>query len=255
MTLRVAVLWFILIASWTCAASAEDQAVSADALRESYERAQVFLREGRPDMARQEFERAIRMKPDFFQAHYMVGMICVQQEDFACSKARLEEAIALEPKHANARYLFATTLTRLGKFDSAKEEYRQAILNDPNQMRAYHDLGVLSYRTEDWHLAEDMFEKSRSLAPDQPVTMMMLGMTYVRTKKPEKVIEMILELRRVGDEKKADSLERLLRDSQPKPPDESVLTPKAPAGAKRPPQPVQTQQKPKQKSKNPFSRR
>ncbi len=217
------------------------------------QKAQAYYKEGRLDEAKREFRELIRLKPDYAQAYQTLGMIAFQEDDMVSAKEYLDQAVTLSPNEPNIHYLYASTLVRMNKLDAAAVHYQRTTELNPQMARAFHDYGMLRFRKGEYLKAVDLFEQARSIAPGTPNTLMMLGMAYVKAKKSERAIEMVLELRDLKEMTKADGLEKYMRaeEAAQQPPDE-ILMPKAPKGAKPP---AASQQGAKKKpAKNPFQR-
>lgn len=248
MNRRLSVFILVLLTAGISVCHAEQ----TDAEKRAYARqlvialktAQTAYGQGKLPEAKQAFKEVARLKPDYWQAQHILGIIAFQESDLISAKGYFEQALTLNPDNANIHYLYASTLTRMEKLEAADAQYKKTLQLDPEMVKVYNDYGTVLFRRGKFLDAIDNLEKARLLGKQTPTSLLILGMAYVRAKKPERAIEMVLALRDLKDEVKAESLEKFMRDSQPKPPP----PPPKPAGM---PQQGGAKKKP---SKNPFQR-
>jgi len=90
------------------------------------------------------FKQAIRIKPDYADAHYNLGVayggLGMYKEEIKAYK----QAIRIKPDHAGAHYNLGVAYVGLGMYKEAVEAYKQAIRIKPDHAEAHNNLG-LSY--------------------------------------------------------------------------------------------------------------
>jgi Tfp pilus assembly protein PilF len=86
---------------------------------------------------------ALEARPDYFDAHYNLGVALAQQNDYDGASRQFQLALQLQPQDANAEANLGATLAQMGRFDDAKAHFEHALLIDPNQPIAKENLDAL----------------------------------------------------------------------------------------------------------------
>ena len=81
-------------------------------------------------------ETSLERRPEFWEAHFELGLIRERSKEYARARARFERAIELSPESTKPRYRLARVLNRLGEHEAAKEQ------------QALHDELVAKQRSE-----------------------------------------------------------------------------------------------------------
>ena len=160
----------------------------------------LYGKSGRHDEARREFEAALAIDPDYYDAWSNLGQVALDQNDLegavrfyqkaihyrrtvpktvnnlGTALARLgryaeaigyfEEAIRLDPVYASARSNRAGALKELGRFDEAVAEYRKVIEANPKYAHAHNGLGLVYFRQGRLEEATAEFTLARQSRPD-----------------------------------------------------------------------------------------
>jgi tetratricopeptide (TPR) repeat protein len=127
-----------------CGVEAEAEGRLADAIA-AYERAvpdagaeaafnlgncRYRLRE--PELARQAFEQAVAVAPDYAEAWNNLGTACLLLQDRPAAIAAFRRALAIVPHYADAHYNLADALAVGGDLEGAREHWRAYLGFDPN---------------------------------------------------------------------------------------------------------------------------
>ncbi len=86
-------------------------------------------------------QAALKLRPEFVTAHYMLGHLLEQQGRREEAIAEYRETIRLRPEYGAAHYTLANALDDSGKHDEAMSEYREVIRLDPTNADAHNALG------------------------------------------------------------------------------------------------------------------
>ncbi|NJR64219.1 MAG: tetratricopeptide repeat protein [Leptolyngbyaceae cyanobacterium CRU_2_3] len=155
------------------------------------------------------YQRAIALRPGFFEVHYNLGVVYVQQEQWQPASEAFQQALALNPSHAasyfglgkvaeaqnqtqgaiahyrqavalnprwvNALYSLAETLAKLRQWQEAAALYRQVVELSPEFSWAHHNLGYTLLKLERWDEAIDSLQRAIELNVDSPWTYSHLG--------------------------------------------------------------------------------
>ncbi len=124
-----------------------------------------LLHSGRPDEAIQHFEEALRLDPNYAEAHYNLGNALFREGRMEEARGHYERALQLIPEFAAARYNFAILLLRAGEVPAALEQLERAIRIDPRMAAARQLLGETLLRAG---RPEDAFEQLEAAIELQP---------------------------------------------------------------------------------------
>jgi Tfp pilus assembly protein PilF len=114
-----------------------DDAVANNAL------GSALLAEGRLDQAALYLEAALKVRPDYSDAHYNLGNALASKNDFEGASKQFLLALQGRPSDANAEANLGSALAEMGKFAEAKSHFERALKIDPNNMLAKENLSEL----------------------------------------------------------------------------------------------------------------
>ena len=143
----------------------------------------VYLLQGRPELAEPLFEAQRAMQPDSVVAHVGIGRGALATNDYARAVEFLEEGLRLSGQAAvGAHYPLALAYRGLGQFDQAEVHMRQrtevgVVPEDPRldeldtlieSPRAYEERGNSALNQRDWVAAAEYFRRGLVLEPADP---------------------------------------------------------------------------------------
>jgi len=99
-----------------------------------------YLEVGQLDAATDELREAIRLAPEFSDAHYNLGGVLQSQGSIYQAIAAYRQAIAFDPTYGEAHNNLGTLLENIGDRDNAVAHYRLAIQFQPRQAAAHFNL-------------------------------------------------------------------------------------------------------------------
>lgn len=125
-----------------------------------------------PRQAQEMFEQAIKLKPDFAEAYLSLGLLHLQQREHEQAVAALRAAIRLKPDFALAHLSLGNALLAQGKLDGAVKEFQTTLDLDPQNPRlaffANFGLGSIDLKRNDDPPALQHFQQARTLNPGDP---------------------------------------------------------------------------------------
>src|SRR5262249_29600815 len=93
-----------------------------------HDRGQALAGQGQHEQAEAAFREALRLEPDFLEAHRALGeILCYQKHDFDGAVAAFREAPRLQPDDPANRSNLGNVLVRKGDLAAAVDEYREAL--------------------------------------------------------------------------------------------------------------------------------
>jgi tetratricopeptide (TPR) repeat protein len=116
----------------------------------------------RLDEAVAAYHDAIRIKPDFAEAHFALGNVLIGLRRLDEAGAAYRKAIRIKPDFAEAHFNIGHVLAEQLRFDEAAAAYRQAIHVKPDYAEAYCNLGAVLRRAG--KASEAIAEYQRALA-------------------------------------------------------------------------------------------
>ena len=143
---------------------------------------------GQLDIAVQNYEKALSIKPDYAKAHYNLGSALQELGKLHDSVKSYENSIALEPENAQAHNNLAIVLRELDQLEEAEASCRKAIVLDPEYAEAYSSLSIILYANGDLNSALESIEKAYSINPKIKIIKLLLAVLKARkTHKTSKV--------------------------------------------------------------------
>jgi len=103
----------------------------------------ALLGEGRVDQAALYLEAALKARPDYFEAHYNLGNALASRNDFEGASKQFLLALQARPADANAEANLGSALGEMGKFSEAKSHFERALQIDPGNPLAKENLAEL----------------------------------------------------------------------------------------------------------------
>lgn len=94
-----------------------------------------YLRLDKKRRAIENFEEAVRLKPEFAEAHYMICESYVAMGDVHTAVIMCERTIRYDPRHVEARYLLGQAYIQLGEYEKAYSHMAVLSSLDPAKAR------------------------------------------------------------------------------------------------------------------------
>ena len=139
--MRLCVL-LMLIPAAVCAAQGE-LSLSRNDLDRRFAAAKSSMRAGKAAEAAQDFEKIVRLRPDFAKAYFALGVCYTQLGKFDEAITALQSYLKLEPKSPNGHALLGMLLLYDGRIAEARPVLEQALRLDRSQSEAVKALGCI----------------------------------------------------------------------------------------------------------------
>ena len=135
---------------------------------------------GQLDIAVQNYEKSLSIKPDYAKAHYNLGSVLEELGRLRDSVKSYKNSIALEPENAQAHNNLAIVLRELDQLEEAEASCRKAIALDPEYSEAYSSLSIILYAKGDLCSALESIEKAYSIDPESKLIELLLTVLKAR---------------------------------------------------------------------------
>jgi tetratricopeptide (TPR) repeat protein len=109
--------------------------------------AQAYADAGLPRDAIGEYEKAIRLCPEFADLRTKLGMLLRELNDLPRAREQYEAAIAARPTYVPARIQLGITLLSMGETTTAREQWSKVLEIEPDNARAKMYLRMMTSAT------------------------------------------------------------------------------------------------------------
>ncbi len=147
---------FNLLASVVHYAKVEDEAGTA------------FLQVGKLQEAAERYQHALRLNPDYADAHYNLGIVLLRAGRFQDAIGHFEQALQIKPDYAKAHNNLGIALCQLDRIQDAIGHFEQALRIKPDFAEAHYNLGVALERAGKLKEAITHYEQAVRIDPDLP---------------------------------------------------------------------------------------
>jgi tetratricopeptide (TPR) repeat protein len=97
--------------------------------------------EGRLDEAAEFLSAGLELDPEYVDCHNALGIVRMQQRQYATAVVHFRRAVELNPYHAAARYQLGRLLVQEGKLEEAAKQFEHLLRSTPDDVRAGHERG------------------------------------------------------------------------------------------------------------------
>ena len=151
-----------------------------------------YMEVGQVALAEQELREALRLAPDFADAHYNLGSVLQAQGSVRQAMGAYRRAISIDPTYSEAHNNLGALLDTSGDRDNALAHYRLAVEFGPRQSAAHYNLGIalMARRQPDEPVTEavEAFRQAVALDPDYAEAHASLGAALLVEGEPEEAI-------------------------------------------------------------------
>lgn len=138
-----------------------------------------YLNEHDLDKAIIEFEKAIKVAPNYAMAHLGLGFVYVAKEWYDKAVVELKETIRIFPDNALAHCGLGTIYNTKGRYTQAISEHVKAIQINPDLSESHYGLGVAYGNRKLYDKAISEFKKTIDINPDDMGAHYRLGVAYL----------------------------------------------------------------------------
>ena len=167
-------------------------------------RAEVLQQIEDYEQARDEFARAVQLRPRDYYLWMLLGVTRDQNQDQAGALRALEQAVALAPSYAQPRWQLGNLLLRMGQLDRAFDELRQAAQSNPSLWPNVDDLAWGVY-------GHDANTVVRVIQPQTDSARMALALFFARHNQGAAALDQFRAIRVKSDNGTEGLLDHLLK--------------------------------------------
>jgi protein O-GlcNAc transferase len=135
--------------------------------------------QGRLPDAEASYQRALALKPDYFEAYYNLGLIRQAQDRPDEAVACYGKVLAHKPDHADAHNNLGNALQAQGKFEQALAAYGQALRYKPNFADAHNNAGNVLRALGNAEAAIDSYKRALTHQAKHTEALNNLGIVFL----------------------------------------------------------------------------
>ncbi len=154
-----------------------------------YELGTALLQEGRTQEAVEQYQQALRIKPEYSQTYNNLGIALVQLGRVQEGIQRYQQALRLNPNHAGAHYNLALALAQMGQIQEAIGHFEEAVRIKPEYTEAHNNLGIALAQVGRTPEAIEHLERALRINPDFGDAHYNLGVALVQVGRITEAIE------------------------------------------------------------------
>jgi tetratricopeptide (TPR) repeat protein len=129
----------------------------------------ALLKQGQTDEAIRQYQKVIRLKPDYAEAHNNLGTTLYQKGQIDEAIGQFQEAIRLKPDEAEVHFNLGTAFGMKGQTDEAIRQYQEVIRLKPDYAELaelHNNLGTALGKKGQIDEAISQFQEAIRLKPD-----------------------------------------------------------------------------------------
>ncbi len=144
------------------------------------------------ELAREQFEKALRLSPELARAHTGLSYIHkIHDWDWAAAEAEGQRAFAIDPSDPEVLRVLGILSTTLGRGEQAVQQLQLALVQDPLNPWYNFLLAMAHYSVGQFADSERRYRRTLELAPEFYWAHAYLGATYLAQGKPEAALESV----------------------------------------------------------------
>lgn len=142
----------------------------------------VYLKTGRPDLARTKWEEAIKINSRFEPAYLSLARFYRSQREYDKAIEKYNRAISLKPKGVAVRYLeLGLTYMDIDNLDKAEDAFNRAKRYDSKLAMAYYKLGQVHAKRGEATKAVSLYRTGRKYDPNNAEVAYELAHIFLET--------------------------------------------------------------------------
>jgi tetratricopeptide (TPR) repeat protein len=143
------------------------------------------------EQARQEFDAAIQLRPDYLPARLAQIQVDMLRGDNGAALHAADETIRVAPNNVAARVMKAAALQRVQHFDDARAILTEILNKQPKQVESLLEMGVLSLNTKKYKDAQDYFQRAWEANPNNLRGLLGESRAYLLDGQAQKSVQLV----------------------------------------------------------------
>ena len=155
----------------------------------------AFGGEGKSDLAINSFEKVLAIKPSHAPTLFQLGRLCrIYEKNVEKARGCLVRSIELDPAELWAHFELGILYRDMGELDSALRSFRDVLRLDPKNIPATRQLGRVLRLKGDFESAIQKLKSALEFKPGDTDTMIELGLAYRDDQKIDEAIALYVRI-------------------------------------------------------------
>ena len=156
--------------------------------RSALDKGRAAVAEKKTDAAITHLQKAIRIYPDYYEAHMMLGELYMEASQWEKAEASLKEAVRIDPKAVAALTSLGEVYRREKKYEDAEKTLEHALKLDNNSWESNFTLGRIYWELKDIPKAGRYVARSIELQPNMAEGHLLAGNIFMRAGLPDNAL-------------------------------------------------------------------
>jgi len=143
------------------------------------------------EQARQEFDAAIQLRPDYIPARLAQIQVSLLKGDTDAALHQADETIRIAPNNIQAKVMKAAALQRLQRYDEARALLAVILEKQPKQVDTLLEMGVLDLNQKKTKEAEEIFRQAFEADPNNLRGLLGESRAYLLDNQPDKSVQLV----------------------------------------------------------------
>ncbi|MBZ5725511.1 MAG: tetratricopeptide repeat protein [Acidobacteriia bacterium] len=143
------------------------------------------------EQARQSFQKAIELRPDYLPPRLALAQLQVARGEFDAALKSVAEVLRRDRSNANALLIESAALMGQQRFGDARKLLELMLKANPSSQDVLFQLGVVNLQEKQYKEADDAFRRSYELNPANPRGLMGVVETYMAQNKSDEAIQLL----------------------------------------------------------------
>jgi tetratricopeptide (TPR) repeat protein len=158
---------------------------------------------GEYEQARQQFQKAIELRPDYIMARVAHAHLQITRGEFDAALKTAQAVMQIDPNSVNAKLIESAALMGMRKFGDSRTMLSDMLRVNPNSPDVNFQVGLVNLAENKYKEAEDAFRKVHQLNPANPRGLMGMVETQMAQSRPD----LALQLLRTESEKNPNNID------------------------------------------------
>jgi tetratricopeptide (TPR) repeat protein len=142
-------------------------------------------------------EKAIKLFPDFAEAHLLLGMALMDNKQLEKAERELRRTEEINPKLAAAQFTLGEVYRRQKKYEAAEKVLQEGLKTEPRSSQGHLNLGRVYYDNGDLAKAGPEVGQAIQIKPDFAEAYVLAGNLFLKARKAESAVQMFEEYLRL----------------------------------------------------------
>ena len=157
----------------------------------NYNLGRAHLALGQWEQARQMFEKAIQLHPDFVLARMALAQLEIKRGQYDAALKTAQQVLAIDKNNVNAKLIESASMMGEKKFSESRTLLDQMMKSNPGSPDVFFQVGVVSLAENKYKEAEEAFQKSYQLSPNNSRGLLGIVETDMAQNKVDEALQLL----------------------------------------------------------------